>query len=384
MWRHWANASVPYDGLLLMVRLLALVPKPLGLSPGQRARLEQWAPLLASAHGISVNFSVFESSRLTSVLYEPGRRATKAKLMVLDTIRRRAVLAQAREHDVVVIFREASLFGPAVYERLLAHSGRPIIFDFDDAIWVQGTRGVNGWFTRLRFPGKASTICRLASAVVVSNNYLANYARRRNDNVHVIPSTVDLDLFPFRPPLDQESPFVIVWTGSVSTLAHLETARAALERFGRKRKTVLRVICSRPPERAFDGVELQFVPWSAETEAASLGMSHVGIMPLPDDEFTRGKGGYKALLYMAVGRPVVLSPVGVNAEIVVHGRNGLLARTVDEWVGALDALADSRELRGRLARAGRVSVENGYSAESGAAAFAGVVKGVLPSQPVGL
>jgi glycosyltransferase involved in cell wall biosynthesis len=366
-----------------MVRLLALVSKPLGLAPGQRFRLEQWAPLLSSTHGVSVDFSVFESPRLTRILYQPGRRAAKAAFVVLDAIRRRAVLSQASEYDVVVIFREASLLGPAVYERLLAHSGKPIIFDFDDAIWVRGHRGsANGWFARLRFPGKTATICRLASAVVVGNSHLANYASRLNDSVHVIPSTVDLDLFPVQPPFEQESPFVIVWSGSESTLYHLETARAALERFGRKQKTVLRVICSRPPERGFDGVELQFVPWTAEAEAARLGPSHVGIMPLPDDEFTRGKGGYKALLYMAVGRPVVLSPVGVNAEIVVHGRNGLLAQTVDEWVGALDALAESPVLRDRLAQAGRRTVESGYSAESGAAAFASVVKGVLASQSV--
>ena len=151
-----------------MVRLLGLVPKPLGVSPGQRARLEQWAPYLMSSHGISVDFSPFESSRLTEILYEPGMRPSKARLMVLDAIRRRAVIAQAKTYDAVVIFREASLIGPAVYERLLARSGKPMIFDFDDAIWVNATQGVNGWFTRLRFPGKTSTICRLASAVVVS------------------------------------------------------------------------------------------------------------------------------------------------------------------------------------------------------------------------
>jgi glycosyltransferase involved in cell wall biosynthesis len=360
-----------------MRRILALVHKPLGLAPGQRFRIEQWAPLLASEHGISVDFSVFESPQLTQVLYEPGKRATKAAFVIRDSIRRRSVLPLAREYDAVVIYREASLFGPALYERLLARSGKPIIFDFDDAIWLHNTGSINGWFTRLRFPGKTATICRLASAVVVGNSYLASYARPLNDNVTVIPATVDLDRFPVQPPLQKESPFVIVWSGSVSTLPHLETARRALERVGRKRKTVLRVISSRPPEYAFDGIELQFVPWSADSEAANLGASHVGIMPLPDDEFTRGKGGFKALLYMAVGRPVVISPVGVNAEIVVSGTNGFLARTEDDWVGALDALAESPSLRDRLARAARTTVVNGYSAGFGAAAFAGVVNGVL-------
>jgi glycosyltransferase involved in cell wall biosynthesis len=290
------------------------------------------------------------------------------------------VLSEAKHCDAILIFREASLLGPAVYERLLARSGTPIIFDFDDAIWVRRTESVNGWFTRLRFPGKTSTISHLASAVVVSNNYLAAYARRRNSNIHVIPSTVDLNLFPLQKPLEQDHPFVITWTGSASTLAHLETARTAIEKFAEKRKTVLQVICNRPPDRPFDGVDLRFVPWSAETEAASLGRSHVGIMPLPDDEFTRGKGAYKALLYMAVGRPAVLSPVGVNKEIVQHGTNGMLASSHEEWVAALDALAKSRALRDRLGRAGRLTVEAGYSAQSGAAAFAEVVRGVLAKQ----
>jgi len=362
-----------------MVRVLALVPKPLRISPGQRFRLEQWAPLLI-ARGISVDFSVFESPGLTRVLYEPGRRATKGFYVIRDTIRRRAVLDQAKDYDLIVVFREVSSLGPAIYERRLAHSGKPIIFDFDDAIWVPGAGSVNGWFARLRFPGKAATICRLASAVTVSNNYLAEYAGRYNSSVHVVPSTVDLSLFPVQAPLERESPFVIVWSGSVSTLSHLETARAALERFGRKRKIVLRVICSRPPEFPVDGVDVQFIPWSADGEAARLAASHVGIMPLPDNEFTRGKGGFKALLYMAVGRPAVLSPVGVNTEIVENAKNGMLARTTDEWVAALDALAESRDLRDRLAKAGRITVEDRFSRESGAARFASVVHKVLSAQ----
>jgi glycosyltransferase involved in cell wall biosynthesis len=360
-----------------MIRILALVHKPLGLAPGQRFRIEQWAPLLLSRYGISVDFSVYESPQLTRVLYEPGKQATKAAYVLKDTLRRTAVLSLAKDYDAIVVYREASLFGPALYERLLARLGKPIIFDFDDAIWLHNTGSLNGWFSRLRFPGKTATICRLASAVVVGNTYLATYARRLNGNVSVIPSTIDLKLFPVQPPLQSESPFVIVWSGSLSTLRHLETARQALERFARKRKTVLRIISSRPPERAFAGLELEFIPWSADSEAANLGESHVGIMPLPDDEFTRGKGGFKALLYMSVGRPVVASPVGVNAEIVTSGTNGFLANTEDEWVSALDALAESPSLRNRLAQAARATVEGGYSADLGAAAFAAVVNEVL-------
>jgi glycosyltransferase involved in cell wall biosynthesis len=333
--------------------------------------------LLRTKHRISIDFQPFESPALTDVLYEPGRGPTKAALVLRDAIRRRETLAAAPEYDAIIIYREACLLGPAIYERLLARARTPLIFDFDDAIWMTGEGSVNGPFSLLRFPGKTATICGLASAVTVGNQYLAEYAARHSREVHVIPTTVDVELFPVQPTLPNEEPFTIVWSGSLSTLPHLETARAALERLARRRRTVLRVICSRPPDWVIEGVETEFVPWSADGEATTLGRSHVAIMPLPDNDFTRGKCGAKALISMAIGLPVVISPVGVNSEIVSNGRNGLLANTVDEWVEALDSLAGSRPLRERLGLAGRTTVEERYSAQIGAAKFAEVVDRLL-------
>ena len=360
-----------------MIKVLALVQKRPGLAPGQRFRLEQWAPRLRTQHGISIDFAPFESPALTSILYQRGRGLTKARLLLRDTIRRREVLSSATNYDVVIIHRQVSLLGPAIYERLLARTGTPIIFDFDDAIWLTGPGSANGMFSRLSFQRKTATICRLASAVVVGNRFLAEYARRYSKHVYVVPTTVDLDTSPLQPPISSDGPFRIVWAGSHSALQHLEVARRPLERFAQMQQTVLRVICSTPPSHPFEGVELEFVPWSAEGEALKLARSHVGIMPLPDNEFSRGKCGLKALQYMAVGRPVVVSPVGVNADIVRHGENGLLASTEEQWVQALQALAASPPLRQRLGLAGRSTVEERFSAKVGAAAFAAVVNYVI-------
>ena len=171
--------------------------------------------------------------------------------------------------------------------------------------------------------------------------------------------------------------FVICWTGSTSTLVHFEHAREALERLAEKIPIAVKIICSRPPKRPIAGAEMRFVQWSAEREAEDVGDCHVGIMPLPDDEVSRGKGGMKALQYMATGRPVVVSPVGVNKEIVRHGHNGFLAGTVQEWVAAFERLASDRELRVRLGRNARETVEEGYSAQTSAAKFARVIKELL-------
>jgi glycosyltransferase involved in cell wall biosynthesis len=275
------------------------------------------------------------------------------------------------------VFREAALLGPAIYERLLAWTGKPIVYDFDDAIWSPGQAWQNGIFSRLRFPGKTSTICKLASAISVGNDYLARYARQRNAKVFVVPSTIDLGAYPIIPEPVENGQFVVCWTGSTSTLVHFEHARAALERLATMVPLVVKVICSAPPKRAIAGAKMRFVPWSAEREAEDVGTCHAGIMPLPDDEVSRGKCAMKALQYMATGRPVVVSPVGVNVDVVEHGRNGFLAGSTGDWVEALLQLARSPEVRKRMGLAAREAVVERYSAEVGSRKFAEAVRAAV-------
>lgn len=355
------------------VRLLTLVSKRPGISPGQRFRLEQWAPHLRSQHGIELEFRAFESRRLTDILYRPGHRAEKAWLVLKDFWRCRAVLDQARAYDGVVIYREAALFGPAIYESLLARTGIPLIYDFDDAIWVPSPSVANRRFAHLRFYGKTASICKMSAVVTAGNEYLADYAQQHARQVVVVPTTVELAQYPLNPP-PPESPFVIVWIGSQSTLPLLELVRPAIERLASTRDVVMRVICSEPPARPFAGVRIEFIPWTADGEGAAINDSHVEIIPLPDDDFARGKCACKALQYMAAGRPAVASPVGMNGELIRSGENGILADTQEQWVTALEQLAASPELRERLGRAGRATVETGFSATVGAARFADAVR----------
>lgn len=355
-----------------MIRVLALVSKPRGVSPGQRYRVEQWEPWLRDRHGITIDYDVFESPELTRVLYAPQKRVRKAALLIGDVWRRRHVLRRARGYDLIFIYREASLLGPAIYERLLERQQVPIVYDFDDAVWMTA-ESRNGIFSSLRFPSKTADICRLATAVTVGNRYLADYARRYNADVNLLPTTIDLGQYGVQPELPDDGPIVIGWTGSFSTLNHLEMARGAIERFASGHDTIVRVICSEPPRRPFAGARTEFIPWRAATEAYDVGRAHFGIMPLPDDAFARGKCGCKALQYMATGRPVVISPVGINSEIVKSGDNGILANGEDEWVAAFEALAASLELRRKLGAAARRTVEERFSSEHAASLFAQIV-----------
>jgi glycosyltransferase involved in cell wall biosynthesis len=354
-------------------RLLVLANKAVGQSPSQRYRLEQWSPHLAAKHGIQLDFAPFESQALTDLLYEPGHVARKAAWTLFDYARRASALSRVRDYDAVVVHREAALIGPAVYERLLSSRGVPIIYDFDDAIWSPAQAWINGPFSRLRFTGKTSTICKLATAITVGNEYLASYARERNPAVSIIPSTIDLAHYPVIAEAPADGRFVVCWTGSTSTLVHFEHARPALEELAARIPLTVKVICSKPPSRPIAGAEMRFLPWSAESEARDVGDCHVGIMPLPDDEISRGKCAMKALQYMATGRPVVVSPVGVNSDIVRAGQNGFLARSTEDWVEALLKLAQDPSLRAKLGRGARKTVEQGFRAEISSAKFAAVV-----------
>lgn len=361
------------------MRLLCFVSKRPGISPGQRFRLEQWAPRLL-AGGIHLDFRNFEPEALSRILYREGRLASKGGLLLVATIRRLLHLLETSRADGAVVYREAALIGPPVFERALASLRIPFIYDFDDAIWVPQP-SVNSLFARLRFPDKTAEICRLAAAVSVGNRYLADHAQSFGAKfTAIVPTTVDVTKYGPVSDLPAE-PFTVVWTGSHSTLAHLEHARPALEAFGQTRRTRLRIICDRPPARPFANIETEFVSWMAEREETDVAVAHVGIMPLPDDEFTRGKCGLKALQYMAARLPVVASPVGVNREIVRNGETGFLAATRDEWISALDQLAAGSGLRSRLGAAGRESVERFYSAEVGAQRFAELVRRVFPRPP---
>nr|NUR37918.1 glycosyltransferase [Sphingomonas sp.] len=313
---------------------------------------------------------------MAKLLYEPGHVTKKGWWTLRDFVRRASVLRRARNYDGVVIHREAALIGPAIYERLLARTGTPIIYDFDDAIWLQQPEH-RSMLSPLRFQRKTKAICRLAKAVTVGNPFLAAFARKHNSSVTIVPSTIELDDYPAVAEPANQDQFVVCWTGTRTTLAHFEHAREALESLARQLRLVVKVICSEPPERPIAGAEMRFVPWSAATEAQDVGDCHVGIMPLPDNEFTRGKSGMKALQYMATGRPVVASPVGVNSQLVRPGENGFLAANSQEFVQALSALAASRDLRARLGAAARGLIEHEYSAAAGAGRFAAVVNALV-------
>jgi glycosyltransferase involved in cell wall biosynthesis len=303
------------------------------------------------------------------VLYEPGHVTVKARETLRGYLRRLAEALRRTSADVIFVYREAALLGPAWIERLLALR-RPLVFDFDDAIYLADTSQANAWSRRLKSVNKVEAICRMARHVTVGNEFLRRYAKDRAREVTVIPSTIDTDVYQVRPRARNRVP-VIGWTGSVTTVPHLMALAPALRRLRERREFELRVIGAKVD---IEGLAVRCISWRAETEPADLRALDVGLMPLPGDEWSRGKCGMKALQYMGLGIPPVVSPVGVNATIVRDGVNGLYARTEEDWVDRIALLLEDEPLRRTLGQEARRTIEESYSARAHAPRVARILQ----------
>lgn len=309
------------------------------------------------------------------LLHKPGHLAAKAREFGAAFVRRIAHVSAVGRYDAVLIHRAACLAGPALLERAIKLFGKPVIFDFDDAIYLLQTTDANRRLGWLKFPGKTATLCRVSSHVVAGNRYLADYARRYNPRVTVIPSSVDTDWYREDETNDVKGPVVVGWMGSSTSQTHLEMFAPVLRKMAERHQLEFRIVSDRQP--VLPGVEHVWRPWSAQTEAEELSHFDVGIMPIPDDEWARGKCAMKALLYMSMGVPTICSAVGANCEVIRHGQNGFLATTPDEWLSNLQKLVDDPALRARLGQAARRTVEESYSMTRCANLFANVVREVV-------
>ncbi len=353
------------------ISICALVPYPLNTIPSQRFRMEQWFPALRE-QGIDLHFLPFADERLMQLLYQSNNRAAKVAAMAAAMMRRIGDVITAGRYDAILLHRTACLVGPALLERLLTLSGKPVIFDFDDAIFHLHTAEANRKFGWLKFPGKTATICRLSSHVIVGNAWLADYARQFNTQVTIVPSTVEVERFQPINLYENKEHVVVGWTGSSTSQTYLEAFVPMLRELTSRYDVELRIHSDRQPN--LPGVPYVWRKWTAATEAEEIGQFDIGLMPMPDVEWAKGKCAMKALLYMALGVPAVCSAIGANCEVIQHDENGLLVSTNEDWLTNIGRLVQDASLRQRLGMAGRRTVEARYSKQYAAQLFADVVR----------
>lgn len=350
------------------MRLAIICPYPQGTAPGQRFRYEQYLAYWTQ-NGVQCDIFPFLDEPTNNILYIPNSYFAKITGVLNSLARRVLLLPYMMHYDAVLIYREACLVGYPWFEWILAHLFRKkIILDFDDAIWIPQTVSGSSLIARLRNHQKTEKLCRWASRVSCGNQFLCQYASQFNRDVRLIPTTIDTQNLHNKqkihtnPPPNPNKKIIIGWTGSLTTMPYLQTVYKVIEQLSKKYPIQLNVISNKAPN--IDLSFLQYMPWQKTTEIDDLLQFDIGIMPMTNGEWEQGKCGFKALQYMALAIPAVVSPVGVNAEIVQDGINGYYATTPEQWYNALEKLILSAELRTQMGKAGRQTIEQHYSVES--------------------
>lgn len=328
-----------------------------------RFRATQFFPHLRR-EGIECHLSPFLPERVFRGFYSSQGTARKGVQLSLLTFKRIFDAVRSQRYDAVVVQREAMLIGPPLIEWLISHVARvPVVFDFDDAIWMQQPGSVWGsWVSHLKFPGKTAQIIRMADHIIGCSSYTRDYALqfRRPKDVTVIPTVVDAEQF--KPVTDYagKKELVVGWIGTHTTSKYLDDIAEPLRTCAREFPFTLKIVGA-GREIGFDGVRVQNKAWKLKEEVADYQSIDIGLYPVRDDEWGRGKTGFKPMVYMACGVPCICSPVGGVTEFLSHDKNGLFASSTNEWITALSSLLRDRDLRERLGRAGRDTVESEYS-----------------------
>jgi glycosyltransferase involved in cell wall biosynthesis len=355
------------------LRVLALASYPREAA-SSRYRIVQYIEPLA-ARGIDVTFSPFLDARLFAVLYKPGRLAGRLPALALRTLARIGAVIGSWRADILLVQREAMLFGPPLIEWIATRVfRRPLLLDLDDATWVSYASPVYGHIaTLLKWPSKTNRLIRWASAVACGSPNVATYARSLGASVTLVPTTVDTRVF--RPARNAVVRLPVVgWIGTHGTYAYLERLFPVLTRLRREVAFTLLIAGAGRDDIDVPGVETITRAWSLETEVADFQSLDVGLYPIAEDEWSAGKSGLKAVQYMACGVPFVISPVGVCATMGIAGETHFAAITDDDWFGHLRALLTDEKLRERMGASGRAFAEAHYGLEANADLLADLIR----------
>lgn len=357
------------------LKVLLLCPAPLGRMPSQRFRFEQYLEVL-NRSGIEIEVAPFLELAALSILYKGGSHFRKVASVMQGFYNRLKLASRFRKYDRIFLSREAAPIGPPMIEWLAVRSGTPLVYDIDDAIFIRNVSRANRMIGWLKFPSKVNYIAKKSARVVVCNQYLFEWASQLNPNTLIVPTTVDLDYHhSSRDRAEIGKLPVIGWTGSHSTTPYLDLIRPALESLQNQFEFEFRVICDKDP--GFPQLRnYRFVPWRAESEIADLDGFDIGVMPVPDGPWERGKVGFKAIQYGAMEIPSVVSMTGSGAEVVNDGVTGLVVEnTTEAWVRALQELLSNRSKAASMGQAARLHIASKYSTAAQAAAYIRVFKG---------
>lgn len=356
------------------MKILFLVPYPTE-GPSNRYRVEQYLPYLKE-RDIDYSLRPFIYSSFFKILYKKGNLEKKMLYFLAATQRRFSDAINSFKYDLIFVHIESFPFGPAILEWFFSKLGKPIIYDFEDAVYLPNFKRKNKFMNFLHYPEKFFKILKLSSHVIVCNKYMKELVYSYNKNVTVIPTSIDTDKFLLKQDVSNNKIPVIGWIGSHTTFLYLKQIFPVFQKLSEKHNFVLKVVGAGRDKIVIPGVKVINENWSIEREVDNFYSLDIGVYPLCDNEESKAKTPFKTIQYMAVGIPTVALNVSGNKEIIQDGINGFLVSTEKEWFDRLSLLIKKPEVRRTIGLSGRKTVEEKYSLKISAPKFFEVIRKV--------
>ncbi|MBU0490773.1 MAG: glycosyltransferase family 4 protein [Chloroflexi bacterium] len=348
-----------------------------------RYRIYQYLPFLEQAGFEGVVHPLFVGTYLQRIYSaQPRYRQLMSQVPVIARTlfgRWQLLGREIQNYDLVYLQYDALPYLPLVLERRVFAPGVRVVVDYDDAVHISYQQHSN-FLVRRILGAKIPNIVKQSHQVIVGNRHLAEWAANFNRNVRIIPTSVDLERYPLDPTTrSMNTRPVIGWIGTPITAKYLQLLKKPLQVLRTRHDFVLKVIGA--PNLEMDGITMIQVPWSEASEVEELHTCDVGVMPLPDDVWARGKSALKLIQYLATGIAAVASPVGANCDVLQDGENGLLAGTETEWVEKIALLIENPTYREQLAQAGYRTVQSRYSLQANAPKWIDILRQVVSNEP---
>ena len=345
-------------------RMLVLCPFPQGVAAGQRLKYEQYFDDWRAA-GYDIDVSSYMDMAMWRVVYQKGNYPAKTLGVLRGHLRRLRDLFRIPDYDVVYVFMWVTPVGTTIMEWLVRQLAKRMIVDVEDNVFIQqdlpASSHPNPIVQYLKGSDKARVLITEADHVITSSPFLNDrcLSMNRRKACTYISSSIDTDRFVPTNRYANDKPVVIGWTGTFSSVVFLDLLRDTFQELARRTPFQLTVIGNFNYE--LPGVDLKVIQWTKEREVEDLQSIDIGVYPLPIDDWVLGKSGLKAIQYMAFGLPAVATAVGTTPMIIRDGENGLLVKSNDEWLAALERLVADPNLRKRLGRAARTDAVRNYS-----------------------
>jgi glycosyltransferase involved in cell wall biosynthesis len=347
------------------MKVLAIVPYQLDYCAGQRFRIELWDKELIK-RGIEIEYLCYTDKALTDVLYKPKNYFKKSTLMLSLFAKQLINVLNAKKPNLIFLYREAALIGPPIIEKILRKWDIPIIYDIDEPLFVTYSSPTNGIFNSLRFISKISKLMKMSDSVFSVNQAIAKYAVDYNNDIEIVPMSVDTKRYSPAENIkkDLNAKPIITWVGTRSNQININLAVEPLRKINKKHSFVFRIIADEP--MLFEGLEVEFIPWTFDNEVPRLQEAQIGIVPVMESVWSPWKFFFKTVQFMSLGMPIVASAVGSNLEIIKDGFNGFLVKNEQEWEEKIQLLLENESLRLKLGQNARKTalaqfdIENQY------------------------